>query len=292
MPNRLLRILPYIDTVSISIDGLGEVNKWTRGVDGNQILSCIKECVNQIKRQNLGTHIRTIAVITNQNYLHFAALAKEIHNISPDIRVHATFMKPYTHPLSLISHTANYKAFIENVQKLNGDYHGIKLEGPPLNEGQHREVVCYRQFFKAWVMEEGDFVTCKPPAYIKHYYHELIEAIPNRNYSGSVSALKRMIDTCLIHRYDPICPFPCDCGEYMENILLACSVYELPEEYRYWATRMRKDENKAACDFIRKYINPEFNLELLNSYGLEEPASISLPPVSSAGASMSRGRRS
>ncbi|MFC1914660.1 radical SAM protein [Chloroflexota bacterium] len=258
MPQQLISILPHIDVVDISVDGLGEVNKWTRGINGDEILSFIKECAVQIKQQNLETYVRTISVITNQNFLHFSSLAKKLHDINPNIRVHATHMKPYTHPLSLVNNIANYKAFFEMIQRLESDNFNVRLEGPFLNQGQQKEVKCYRQFFKAWLSQDGDFVTCKPPAYVKYYYHELRKAISNKYFSRSISLLRRMIDTCLIHKYDPSCPFPCDCGEYLENILLARSVNKLPEEYCFLAPGILKDGSKEAYDFIRKYINDKF----------------------------------
>ena len=50
--NRLIKLLPFVDIVSISFDGLGVINKKQRGVDGEIILkkSCCVVKRNREKR--------------------------------------------------------------------------------------------------------------------------------------------------------------------------------------------------------------------------------------------------
>ncbi len=282
LPRRVVPLLPYVDEFAISIDGLGEVNKRARGIDGDKIIECIQSTLDEIKAQGLETSITALCLVTNDNYTLIPSLVHRLHELSPHIRTNLLPMQPYTHPLSIASNPANYSEFVKIVTNLSNQGFRIRVTGPFCEKGAMKEVACYRQYFRGAVDKDGVFIPCKPYAYAAYFLHELGRAISERNPLMFMQILKQMIDSLILHRYDPVCPFPCNCDDYVDSILLCESVELLWREPRNLLSRLNLGEMKETYDFIAKHINPKFNPDLLNSNKLKGKESftfIALPPI-------------
>lgn len=265
MPEKLVAVLPLIDEAVISIDGLGEINKISRGVDGTKVFNCIKECVTRINKQNLDTRVTTNSVITNKNFNHFASLATELNELSPHIQIDSTPVEPHTHPLSVANNAGNYESFLGIIESLQRKNLNVRVTGPFTDSGKREMVHCYRQYFRLLITPEGDFVTCKPFIFAGHYYRELKKAFSKPDFFGCVSILKNAFLSLVVRRYGSFCPVPCNCEEYIDKILMARSFNELPKEYSLWVAKLDENDRKNAYDFILKHINEKFNHELLDS---------------------------
>ncbi|MCD4654111.1 radical SAM protein, partial [bacterium] len=88
--DRLYTFLDIINTVHISIDGLGMVNTKNRGVSGDFVLNQIKAINKEIKHRNLKTAILTMTVVTTENYRHVPELVDRLFSEFDDIFISIT----------------------------------------------------------------------------------------------------------------------------------------------------------------------------------------------------------
>ncbi|MBN2384291.1 radical SAM protein [bacterium] len=279
----ILPLLPYLYTLHVSIDGVEGLNKLQRGIPAEKILANLAEVVKYKREHGLELpQILTATVVTEHNFRGVPRLVEVLYKLDPTVIMTFGTVEPQEHPLSLVHKPDYWEEFHQIFWEMKKRYpveivgllgnrltrdKGLK-ERPaddvnPMSVGP-KCVQCYRQFFRTVVLPDGTNFPCKPGRYLD-YYEGRCQAASNRgDWIGYGREVLAMLRDIRFEPYRPTCYFPCKCEEFMDEIIMARSVEELPSQARFFRGRIGGESGRAAEAFIRKYFNPGFSLELLN----------------------------
>jgi MoaA/NifB/PqqE/SkfB family radical SAM enzyme len=259
--DHLLSWLDQVDVIHTSIDGLGEINKATRGISGDVVIKNIKKVLPVVEKAHKGV-ILTMSVMRNDNYMHAADLIREIAGISPRLIMAFAPQEPVYDPASLGSNPENMQKFRDMVLPLRGKYN-FYLAGTlatPLtrdfysstdaervrNEPDSEQdcVRCARQYFRMKVDPMGKESTCKPDIYIGHFMNVIGRKIWEGNRLSIPMDIVRAVHSLRIAPTNLKCWAPCKCEEFIDDILRAKENEPVPPHSYDFAGRFNSQEIK------------------------------------------------
>lgn len=267
--DRILDYLIYIDLVTISIDGLGEINKKQRGVDGNIILSNLASIISEIERKGYDKYVSTNSTVTIHNLAHLQDLASKINELSPKITCHFNPMLPFTHPLSVLEDDENHRKFIEILRRIQKKYNAFTV---PYNRSWLRKCVpCYRQYFRTEILPNGSISHCFPQLCFDYHAKRMKSIFSNKEIQILPKELREMASALFSSKFNSMCHFPCNCEEEIE------ALFHMGENSRsdsndrllklfYNRLPFSNEEIKDATGYIKKHLNPNFKEEFLRCF--------------------------
>jgi len=224
------RALPYVARLAISLDSLDESNRKNRGIGPEQVTANIAELAKSDSVSSGKAQICVAAVVTRDTLESIPRTIAGIKQIHPCIELDFKPMLPYSDKRSPFCEPglkARYFTMAETYRDSAYFY------GTGRSKRLTTPFLCWAQFLKLDINVQGDILSCR------HF-----------NHSGD-----RLLPTP--------CPAPCDCTEYIDDILFSRTADELTAPGRYIFTHMRKQTLVQTERFIRCHIDREYRCRLL-----------------------------
>jgi len=226
----IMRLLPYLSRLAISLDSLDESNFVNRGISAEKVVRNITTLCESEEVKSQTVQVSVAAVVTRETLASIPAITQGLKKIDSKIEIDFKPMLPYEDarsPFSMPAMKQQYFALAKDYQHVAHFYgtgHSKRLVSPFL---------CWGQFFKMDINPQGTELTC-------------------RNFTQANGKLQILP-----------CPAPCDCTEYIDDILFSRSPLELTPPARYIFDHMRKETLMKTEHFIQTYIEPAYRCQLV-----------------------------
>jgi pyruvate-formate lyase-activating enzyme len=270
-PELLPDVLPYANILAASIDGIGEVNKAQRGVDGEDVLKTIARVAgHRYPAWSRFRRIMAVPTATVNSYTRLPELFERLREIKKssalDMNVEVKPVFPYHKPLSPASRPEIWEDFVARSRVWERDYRDIRVEVrgvsafSGLNKaGGKMRSKCWRQFFTAMIWPDGVWTYCKPDWFSRNYF------IPSYRYGGKRDKARVALESIyslFVNPCDLTCYAPCEHGENLDRALLAGRASELAENARGIGLTLSREDLKNVCSFIKKRCNRSLEMDL------------------------------
>jgi len=263
LPARVFEILPHINNLCLSIDGVGEVNKWQRGYDGDRLLDLLDELVRYQPAEGQRFRILVVPVATQLGYMRIPELIERVEKAWKNGRVPVSMeikpVHPYNHPMTLANKPDFWQDFMKRSAEWTARYElpvvvrGLSAgSGCDPAAGAKRTSRCVRQFFSAWVTCDGRRDECKP----RVYYDRFLADYRSGGPGTKARTVWRAADALFLRPYNPTCYTPCDHAEFLDGILSSGSAREMAGKLEKAGLRVPADELKKACRFLKNRFSP------------------------------------
>jgi pyruvate-formate lyase-activating enzyme len=282
-------LLPYVDVLMTSIDGLDGNNKVHRHVDGEKILDQVRRVVEW--RQKSGVEKPSITVnatLTPHNYRTVPTLARRLDEIDPEIHYSIATVEPYWDKLSLFEHPEELRGCalmvrraVENgaaihaygpLEEVIGDPEGFfrkrSEERPPKTAQPGRTiddsmcVECVRQFFWGIMTPRGEFQACKAGFHNRLLGSAAWSALRAGRPLRGARLLGRLVDHLYLRKTNPHCYLPCKCDIFVEHILRSCEGAPPHDAVRLWHGRVPEDKLEEGVCFLRRHFSIDLSREV------------------------------
>lgn len=268
LPDRVFEILPYINNLCLSIDGVGEVNEWQRGYDGDKLLALLEDLVKYEPREGQRFRILVVPVATQLSYERLPELIERVEDIWKKGRVDVSMdikpVHPYDHPMTLANKPDFWKDFMEKSEGWIERFDiPLIVRGLSSGSGCSEDVGakstsrCIRQFFSAWLQLDTHIIHCKPGK----YYECLHDDYVNGDWKTKINTAWRAVDSLLLRKYNPTCYCPCDHAEFLDDILECGRSSEMARRAEEADLSISAGELKRASIFIKKHFNKDLILD-------------------------------
>lgn len=234
--NVLLKSVDSLDGILFSLDGLGEINRTLRGVEGEKIITNLRTLSQVISVNGKPKLLKVMTVVTRTNFPFLRELLEEVATIGTGIEVMMKPLLPYTHPDSIASTPEGLESYFQFWEK-NRTRFNFWVYGLFSPEQFHAPLVCFAQFFFSQIDHRENVIFCN------FYKKQPV----GRDY--------RIIPTP--------CPHPCDCKEYIDEILFGKSLREISPNAKLVLKLLSLDDLQKAEQFIQTYLDPNYQMELL-----------------------------
>lgn len=266
--DRLIQILPFVNGICFSVDGVGEFNKIYRGFNGDILLENLKEAVKYKPRPEQHFYLVIVPVATEKTYKQLPELIKKVeqiwkHGNCPNVAIDIKVVYPRDHPLSISKKKEVWDDFINRSMEWHDQYEipvtvrGLASASHLTPQGAKTSSQCIRQFFTAILDEDGHITYCKPERYFDYYKGRYDRG----DSSEKIRSVLGAVNTLLINRYDCTCYFPCDHGEFIDDVLDCKRASDMAIMARERAIILSKEELRDACNFIRKHFHPDLIMD-------------------------------
>jgi len=267
LPKLTCDVLPYINSLAFSIDGVGEINKILRGIDGDVLLETLEKIIQLQIEMNNSFQIVIVPVAITENYRQMDLLFERVERLHKRYKnrmfIEVKPMHPYDQPMTVVYDKKVYREFVELSSKWPSKYEipmsirGIGGLDPLTDTGARESVPCFRQYFIGLMTGDGDLMTCKPEKYYD-YYHDMFFG---GGWAEKTRAIGGAINELFIHPYCPTCHFPCEHMHFISRPLAMNRASEVLE----WASEhnivLSREEDSEAFRFIRKHLNKDFIID-------------------------------
>jgi MoaA/NifB/PqqE/SkfB family radical SAM enzyme len=265
-PKKLLPCLPFLDKIVISMDGPDPVNKSNRGISADSILNKLKEILPLISEHNVGLFLNCVLTVNNLPYM--KELAIKAKELSPEITVSYTPLMPPQSDLSILTDKKSLNEF-ENTYddlKQNG-YRVMQVFDAIRRHDDFRRIKCYNQFFNIRIMPDGNVFTCAMNTELdySHYKYYLKKLFSEHGLKKALIRIRKKTQNDLFHNIDFSCNTICSCEGWLDLVFLGIKSDCILSYARGLAGRLNENDYKTAEDFVKKYINPDFNIDYLKS---------------------------
>jgi MoaA/NifB/PqqE/SkfB family radical SAM enzyme len=231
--------LPYLDKLVVSLDGIGTLNRQSKGIDGDLIIRRIRHVSERLaETPDARCKIWVNCTVATHNCLQIGDLVARLVAISPEILICLSPLMPADDPASLMMHSDLWDQFWSF-------YHQLRASHP--NVFEHFEhlrtraplpsVRCYARCF--WVAFDpwGNAHAC-PPVY------------------------SEATDQC-----DFDCRTPCNCEGWLDFFLSGEHCDSTAAFLSQFAGRFTAEEQEEGFQLIVRYINPGFKRRDLEAFG-------------------------
>ena len=262
--SRLLEVLPFIDRIAFSIDGLGEYNKLTRGTDGDALFSNLERLVPLCRKS--GIELMTHTVVTTHNYEHVPDFAKAVKTLDGSIGMIFFRLIPEDHPLALKSNPEADERWGAIFGKIRENYSGIEIN----TDLRHRtKTRCFRQYFMVSVDASGNAFSCKSRMHFENYRRAVLSSRAPGAPLHNFKYLCHLANILLLDKYSPVCYSSCDWFECLDHFLEGKA--DLPGNVAGMLRgRFSDEEIGRYLLFIREHICPDFQRQWLEKMRIGE----------------------
>lgn len=279
----LIASLPYLKTMCISIDGLGEYQKKYRQGKPDFIIKNLKAVVAEKNLQNYNMNIVVNAVLSKHNAQHLPEFFEYIHEIDENIVCFAQAMQPFDSPESIASYPELTREFIKKIMLLKKRGFRVQLVGRlAVKKTRRLDVVgenidlfeenvkdnnfrffeqvhtCYQEAFNTYITAAGQVYTCRLYAAVNQVKGLLHEAYVEKNIKRILSIYWNYFKEFVIDDPTFQCTRFSGCPEWMNDIILSKSPDEFPPEIFRVAGRLTNERIMKNTSFIKRKINPQF----------------------------------
>lgn len=291
-------LLPYVDVLMTSVDGLGGDNRVHRHVDGERVLDQVRRVCEWRRDSARSRPLITVnGTLTPYNYRTVPELARRLADIDPAIHYSVATVEPYWHELSLFEHPEALRdcaLLIRRAAETGAAVHAYGLlhdvvrdpEGflrareTPQSPAPTRQrvnlddaicVECVRQFFWGTVTPEGELQHCKARFHNRLLARAAWDAFLSGRPFRGVRLLGRLCDHLYLHPTNPRCYAPCKCDVFVEHILTSREGQPPHAAVELWRGRVPPEKLEYGLPFLKKHFGIELGREVIDTIRRREP---------------------
>jgi hypothetical protein len=257
-PQKLAEAFPFIDRLVISVDGPGEVNAATRGLNGDAVLGKIAELVN-----SAGRHPEVIVntVVTEKNIGTLKNFAAQIESISPRVELGLAPVMPPGSELSVMRERGGYRRFLDVFAEMKSVHNATTHDFDCLLRHKNfRKIQCYNQYFSIHFSPTGEFFACGSDlgSQMRRTDRAYAKIFRRGGLKKAFTVLARALNR-RIGRLDFACRNICGCESWFDMLLLGKVAEYAPTALRAFKGRLTDGDYAELDAFVKKHINPDFD---------------------------------
>jgi sulfatase maturation enzyme AslB (radical SAM superfamily) len=242
------------------MDGPDPINKNNRGISAESVLKKLKEVLPEVFAHKVEVLIN--CVLTTANLGSMKEFLQMVQTVSPKIGVSFTPLLPPGDTLSVLREESDFKRFLESFKELKsqGYFVAHAFDGI-LRHPQFKHIQCLNQYFIIRITPEGQVVTCAMNTKMtgEHYKYYFRKLFSPQGLSKGFNRIVKKTKQSLLDSVDFSCNTMCACENWLDLIFLGIQSDNLAGYARGLCGRMTPDDYARAEEFVRKYINPQFN---------------------------------
>ncbi|MBD3390598.1 MAG: radical SAM protein [Chitinivibrionales bacterium] len=260
-PHKAVPAFPYIDRLVVSVDGPGDVNRATRGIDGNRVVDKLGAIVDDAAMNGVELAVNT--VVTKNNLGSLGELADRIHRVAPSIVLSLTPVMPPDGPLSILLRD-------DLLEEFECTYQGLRERGVHVmhtfdSVRRHTTfscIECFNQFFTIRVSPEGRISACPMNVPLK----AAVAHVPVRklvSIRGLKHALAETVKAAKARfgrDIDFSCSTICNCESWLDMLFLGMESNAAPVYLRGLHGRLGDRDYAGLEEFVKTNINPDFDI--------------------------------
>jgi len=262
LPHKGIGLFPHIDRFVVSLDGPGEVNRATRGIDGDKVIERLGAIADEAAAHNVELAIN--CVVTVHNVSHIRELAEKTRSASAQILLSLTPVMPPRGALSVLSKPGGYEAFERMYAELKSKGYRIMHTFDSLMRHETFSCIqCYNQYFVIRISPEGRVSACPMNVPLA----TAVEGISPKSLLSPKKAKKvlkagfRLLKSKLPSRIDFSCSTICNCESWLDMLFLGKESESADVYLRGLKGRMTEKDYRELDKFVRKNINAGFSVE-------------------------------
>lgn len=259
---KLDNVFPFIDRFVISLDGPGEWNRKTKGIDGDRVLDGLREIVPDATAA--GVDISINCVLTTSMLPHMRELAQRVHRKTPEA---VLCFSPLLPPLS----TESILAAPDLLDSFWREYRTLKKEGYNIVQtfdhllihDNYHKVQCYNQFFTLRVNPEGKVASCamNVPVQTGEYARKWKKLLTVDGAMRAKDMAWKLLNNKLLGTIDFSCTTVCHCETWLDMLFMNRTGDATPIYLKGLVGRVTENELLEMEMFVKQHINPLFDLD-------------------------------
>ena len=263
-PENLMASFPFIDRFVISMDGPDPINKNSRGISGESVLKKLKSVLPELAANKV--EIAVNCVVTTANLKSMSELAESVHAVSDSILISFTPVMPPDGPLSILQSNLQTREFFETFERLkNKGYFVMHAFDGITRFNDFNAVQCFNQYFVIRLSPEGNVLTCSLNANqgLKNYWYYSKKIFSKNGLGKAFTKIKMKTKNTFCDSIDFSCTNICTCENWLDLLFLGIPSESISRYARGLRNRMTEKDYQNAEDFVKRYINPEFDINQL-----------------------------
>jgi MoaA/NifB/PqqE/SkfB family radical SAM enzyme len=260
-PRRAVPLFPHIDRFVVSIDGPGDLNRATRGIEGDLVIEKFGGVVGDAEAENVELAVN--CVVTARNVTRIRELAEKLRAASPAIVLSLTPVMPPDGPESILSDPATYARFEAEYRDMKRD--GLRVIHTFDQLRRHETfscIQCYNQFFIIRVSPEGRVSACpmNVPLGLAGAKVPVRALLSGRGLKKAARAGMKALRARSSNTVDFSCSTICNCEGWLDMLFAGEQSESAPVYLRGLHGRLDEKDYARLDDFVRKHINPSFDV--------------------------------
>lgn len=230
LTERVAGCLPNIHRLALSLDSLDDKQALTRGVEAGKVVQALQRLLFAARETNPSLSVTISAVATTHNLDSLPELIRGVHQIDERIEISIKPMFPFDNPISAFSTAASRERYLEHAQRYK---HQACFYGDNKTDRVAGQRTCPSQFFKFDLDNTGNEHKC-------HFFRT---------------------ENTRLHLFP--CPTPCDCTDYIDNILFSSHPTDLKLNAKWIFENISRKTLLDTQSFLRRHVLPGYRMELL-----------------------------
>ncbi len=262
-PDKLVPLLPYLDRFVISLDGPGEKNRETKGLDGDRVLTRLQKIVPDARAADVDMSIN--CVLTRDMLPHMRELAMLVRDRTPEVTLCFSTLVPPLSPDSILSNPADLDTFQREYRRLREEkFNVVQTVDHMLSHPDYQRVQCYNQFFTLRVNPEGKISSCamNVPIHAKEYAQKWKKLFTRDGIQRARDMAKKFVNNRVRSTIDFTCTTVCHCETWLDLLFLNRTTDATPIYLKGLVGRVSEKELQEMSEFVRSNINSSFDLDL------------------------------
>lgn len=254
-------LFPWLDRLVISLDGPGDINRSNRGLDGDRVIEKVAAIMPDAKRHNVEVIIN--CVVTTANAPHIDKLVRNATKLAPDLQLSFMPVMPPDGDISILAHKGMYEDFIGTFDNLrNEGFKIIHVFDTILRHETFKKISCYNQFFTLRMETNGALSSCAmnvppDPAFFASKFKRFLTT---GKFPNLFDRVKKMTSNAISNKPDFSCSTICNCESWLDLLFLGIESNCHQVYTEGLRGRINDNEYAEVDQFVKKYINPQFDL--------------------------------
>ena len=263
-PEKLLKSFPFIDRLVISMDGPDPINKANRGISGSSVLAKLKSVLPDLKAYNVEVGVN--CVLTTANLKYMREFAVQVRNVSQSLILSFTPVMPPDGTLSILREKSLVQEFFATYEDLKKQGFSVMHVFDGITRfNSFKSIQCFNQYFNIRVSTEGQVLTCSMNTHLnsRHYIYYFRKMLAKNGLKKAFYRIKQKLINSMRDSIDFSCTTVCTCENWLDLIFLGIPSDSIPIYARGLRSRMTEEDYRDAEIFVKRYINPEFDINVL-----------------------------
>jgi MoaA/NifB/PqqE/SkfB family radical SAM enzyme len=263
-PEKLIKSFPFIDRLVISMDGPDPINKANRGITSSSVLEKLKSALPDLDAHNIEVGIN--CVLTTANLRSMLEFADSVRNVSKSLILSFTPVMPPDGTLSILREEPLVREFFATYADLKKQGFSVMHVFDGITRFHNfKRIQCFNQYFNIRVSPEGQVFTCAMNIDMnaQHYFYYFRKLLARNGIKKAFIRIKQKLLNSMRSSIDFSCTTICTCENWLDLIFLGIPSDSIPIYARGLRGRLTDEDYRNAEAFVRRFINPEFDSNVL-----------------------------